>query len=367
MAEYIGMNCYIKPTYIVQLPEYTGGRSVRSKKQRANEANLKENRHKGDLSKKSQRKLLNAVNWLVVSAKQKRLYHKKTQKTFFFKINFITLTFPVISSGLVSERQAKRAIHALMSYSRKYFYLRNYVWKFERTEKGQLHCHITTDTFIYYKRLRSAWNGILKREGLLEEFFAITGHYNPNSTDIHAVHKVKDIGAYIAKYMAKNEKQLNDFKGRIWASNKEISEVNSCSCTIFAGHHDKSEQVFNDKETDYKPIFSVPDGLGNCKEIGQIFFTNERVWQRLQGSLIKDTYDIHRFHIRNNIEKPPDSYFESFLNEFFQTYDNDKNKFQNGSQGQPPNGSLYKSVPLQRPRNDLPSQTSMAQILFKHA
>lgn len=345
MADYIGHNFYIKPTYIVALPEFSGGFGGRSKAQVKNEANLKDNKAKGNLSAKSERKLKNAVNWLCSSAKNKWLWSKKHQKAFTFKINFITLTFPYNGKENITEKQAKRCVHAFLSYSRKYFYLRNYIWKLEKTEKNQLHCHLTTDTFIDYRKLRKQWNNILKREVLLDEYFNREGHYNANSTDVHAVHKVKDIAAYISKYMSKSATTMSDFKGRIWACNKEISEANSCQAFVARNSDDRGVRKLYSPETDYKPIMSAPDAFGNNKQIGELFFMNEKLWQQLQKSIIRETYDAHRFHIRNNIEKMPPEYWDSFVNDFF---DNNL-KTKTNEKTIPPGKPLDRSVrePLQ--------------------
>ena len=317
MADYIGTNFYIKPTYICAFPEYINCSGGRSFNQRQSEINLKENSTKGYLSSKSSRKLMNAVNWLVSSAKDKALYSKKHNKYFYFKINFLTLTIPAYENNLVDEKTAKRCMHAWLAYARKYFYLRNYVWKFEKTEVGQLHIHLTTDTFIHYKRLQQSWNRILNANSLLDKFQAVHGHHNPNSTDVHAVRKVKDVGAYIAKYMSKSQVAMSEYKGRIWACNREISHVNKCQTTIFANESDVSTKFFHNPATRFKEILSPPDKLGMCKRIAEIFFINEQGWKQIQGSVIAQTYNDHRYYIRNNIEALPLEYYESLINEFF--------------------------------------------------
>lgn len=317
MADYIGTNFYIRPTYMVALPEYSGANPGRSEAQRKAEKNLDENEAKGILSRKSEKKLMNAVNWLVVSAKPKNLYSKKHKKYFHFKINFITLTFPLSTETMVSEKQAKKCLHAFLSYSRKYFYLRNYVWKFEKTAKGQLHVHLTTDTYIHYKRLRDCWNGILSRELLMEHYRDQHGNYDANSTDIHAVHKVKDVAAYIAKYMAKSQDAMSDFKGRIWASNYELSDVNRCTATVYRGDDTSKLRVLYGKDCEWKKILGPADKFNQQKEIGEIFFMNEKLWQKLQNSILKETYDSHRFHIRNNTENLPEEYWRACIDEFF--------------------------------------------------
>lgn len=340
MSEFIGCNFYIKPTYIVSVPEYIGGRGSRSVKQRESEKHLKDNKHKGRVSAKSSKKIKNAVNWLCESAKEKYLWSKKHKKAFRFKVNLLTLTFPYDGENHVSEKIAKRCLHNFLSYSRKYFYLRNYIWKFERTAAGQLHVHATTDTFISHRRARDSWNRILRGEGLLDSHFQRFGNFNANSTDIHAVYKVKNLGAYIAKYMAKSEAGLSDYKGRIWGCNREISEVNSCSVFVDRATDDAGVKYLMSGEVDYKPIYSAPDKMGSIKQIAEMFFVDQEKWRKLQKSIIREAYDSHRFHIRNNIEEMPPEYWQGFIDEIFDHKLKNQKHETSIPPEQPPNGSI---------------------------
>lgn len=363
MADYIGQNIYIKPTYLVSLPEYTGCRGIRSLRQRETEKFLKKNSTNGIVSSKSSRKIKNAVNWLCCSAKDKALYSKKHKKFFYFKINFITLTIPYNGKANVPEKVAKKTLHAFLSYSRKYFYLRNYVWKMEQTKAGQLHIHLTTDTYIHYAKLRSAWNRILDRNSLLDEYKAVQGHANPNSTDVHAVRKVKDIAAYISKYMAKSEITLKDYKGRIWGCNHEISDANSCSDFIDRMSSDVSVKFLTSNKVQYKPILAPPDNFNVQKEIGAIYFMDESIWQKLQLSSIRAAYDKHRFYIRNNLESLPREYWEAVIDEYFDSYETNKTAAKTIAQVQVQD-DIVNSLLRHREQRTAPTATNQCSISF---
>jgi hypothetical protein len=102
--------------------------------------------------------------------------------------------------------------------------LHNYVWKLEAHKDGRLHVHLSTDIFYHYNDLRSAWNRILQREGLLDYHFKKFNDYNPNSTDVHAVQKIYDMAAYLAKYISKSYQNEESFKGKIWGQSKGLSK-----------------------------------------------------------------------------------------------------------------------------------------------
>lgn len=305
-----GYNIYIKPTYVVTMPEFSGGNGLRSSKQKTNEENLKDNKHNGQLSKKAMSKLRNSINWLVSSAKYKRIWSKKDQKAFWFKVNFVTLTIPSQPTGLVSEKVFKKALHAWLIYAQKYFYLKNYVWKIEAHENGNLHVHICTDTFIHYKSLRQSWNRTLDHNGLLDTHFQKFGNKDPNSTDVHATRKVNDLAAYLCEYMVKKPSLAATYKGRIWSCNYALSHKNSCSLNVDPTEMAECMRSLADKQIRYSALESPPDALGQRKKIGEIFFVNTDSWSRIIKGKIKEKFDQHRFYIRSQVVVPPPAYFE---------------------------------------------------------
>jgi hypothetical protein len=292
------------------MPEFTGGRGGRTRSQLDNEVNLKDNGHEGALSKKSIAKLRNALNWLISSAKMKRVYSKKEKKAFWFKVNFITLTVPPQANGIVSEKLFKKALHAWLIYAQKYFYLKNYVWKVESHEDGRLHVHLCTDTFIHYNKLRTSWNKTLDHNGLLDSYFLKFGNKNPPSTDVHATRKVNDVVAYICEYMAKKPTFKQPFSGRIWSCNYELSHKNQCKLNLDPTEMAEVTRSLAHKQIKYSAIESKPDMLGQVKHIGELYIVNQHCWSNIIKGIIKDKYDQHRFYIRSKTQTPPMSYFE---------------------------------------------------------
>ncbi len=303
-----GFNIYIKPTYIVTMPELTGLSGLRSSKQKTNESNLSDNSHKGHLSKKSMSKLRNAINWLISSAKYKRVYSKADDKNFWFKVNFVTLTVPPQHGNCVDEKTFKKVLHAWLMYASKYFYLKNYVWKIETHEDGRLHIHLCTDTFLHYRKLRKSWNGTLAYNGLLDKHFQQFGNHDPNSTDVHSVRKVNDVAAYLATYMAKKSTLPAEFKGRIWSCNRELSHTNQCTINVDVHEMGSVMRSLAHNQIRYSNLESPPDALGQRKKIGEIFFVNTDIWSRIIKGKIKDAYDTHRFYIRSGSASPPLDY-----------------------------------------------------------
>lgn len=306
---YTGNTFYIRPTYVVSIPNYyrenDRGRPVRL----TSLSNLEKNDHQGKISDKAAAKIKNAINWLIHSARYKRVFDRKTNRNWYFKVNFITLTIPLQESPPSDNYLKKEVFHAWIVYARKYYGLRNYVWKAEAQKNGMIHFHLTCDTFINHHRLRKSWNRILEKAGLLEQFYADHGHKDPNSTDIHSVHKVKNLAAYLIKYMAKTEEDKRKVSGRLWGCNYELSHENKCSVEVSADAMPAESKFIYRREIRSKGIFSKPNYLGEARMLGEVFFFSEDDWKLLRESVIRKTYDERRFLIRNNVANLPQEYF----------------------------------------------------------
>jgi hypothetical protein len=337
---------HIKPTYSVIIPQRPTGSRVRSVAQKLNEQNLKRAHSidpetgekivkRNQLSRKAVRRLTNAVNWLVASARKKYVYERISGKRFSFKINFVTLTLPADAPEISDHRFKSVLIHNFINTCRYKFGLANYVWKVEAQENGKIHAHFTTDTFIHWRDLRSVWNQILLKNGLLDNYIdrhnsmsfddycntynaagsrsidamrkafehgTSTGWKEPNSTDVHSVWKVKDIAAYLAKYMGKNEEDRREIKGRLWGCSFNLSDQNKCVTDICAPEDRLIVAPLYSPAIESKEIEVVNKTTGQIYSAGHIFFYSLADWgTKLTGEIL-NIYNSHRFNIRHNID-----------------------------------------------------------------
>lgn len=252
--------------------------------------NLKNNKTKGIISKSSQVKLKRCINWLIISSKQKKVYSLKQCQAFKFKVNFITLTIPPQADGLVKEKDFKQLINTWLTYQRKYSGLNNYVWKVEKHKDNRLHIHILTDTFIHHKRVRYNWNLILLRAGLLEHHYSIHGNYNPPSTEIKSVKKVRNLAAYMVKYLCKSNDKDPLYNGRVWSCSSKLSKVNKNALYVTP---DKMGEVVKPLMESMIPQIEVktdPNALGSTFKVADIWLLKTTDWWRLKGSLIFDYF-----------------------------------------------------------------------------
>lgn len=351
---YIGLKFHIKPTSIVAIKVFDGAVYSRSPAQKKTNENLLNNSGKGRVSEQSKRKMKAAIDWLCSAAKNKRVYSVEHKKSFYFKVNFITLTFS--STGKVPNYRtvANELLNPFLAYARKYFHLNNYVWKLELTAAGIPHIHITTDTFINHKRLRTAWNRILEQHGYLDgyinkyygisfddylnlyplkgkakiedrrkayEYGIATGWRSPNTTDIHSTKSINNMAAYMCAYMAKRSHAIASHKGRkrtvrirgntrVWSSSYALSSANKCSTHLWPNElHDNCTGLYS-PHIKYKKIESEPNQFGRRSTIAEIFFVKPNQWSTIIKGELYRCYNNHLFNIRHNLaDKIPDDYY----------------------------------------------------------
>lgn len=154
----------------------------------------------GKLSRKAASRLQNAIRLLVHTAKRKKVYQKSTNKWFSFKLSFITLTLPsaqMHSDKEIHEKIFKSFIRQLRNDKKEFLYL----YKAEVQDNGNLHYHVTTNSFIHYQNLRERWNQCCEKLGYVSR----SGIANPNSTDVHSVKNGDELERYLVSYCTKKD------------------------------------------------------------------------------------------------------------------------------------------------------------------
>ena len=339
-------NLYVKPNSIVQLPyrQHTAKNPlaiIRANEARKIQRELKKNQTPEQLedipvlSVKAKRRLITAINWLVASAKDKTVYNASTKSTHNFKISFITLTLPTVGHGISDSRFKNKLLHNFLSVCNSRFGMVNYVWKVETQENGNIHAHITTDVFIHHKDLRQIWNRILEKEGVLKLYTEkhqnmsfedyvekyscggkiaveklrkrfdageLEGWKNPNSTDIHAVNKVRDLGAYLSKYFSKEDKERRRIIGRVWACSYSLSVKNKLVLEVST---DGKAEELNELATsglEVVELTTTNKTTGEIFSFGLCYFVRHGDWGKVIKGKLLEMYREHLMRIRNGFK-----------------------------------------------------------------
>jgi len=158
----------------------------------------------GRVTAGSRKNMARVISLLVQSTPYKWIINPVTAKKQKFKLNFITLTVSSTDQMLTAKEAHKALLEPMLQHFRNVYGMKSYIWKAELQKRGQIHYHITSDTFIHYEAIQKKWNSLQKKRGLLEGFASKYGHYNPNSTDVHSVYKMQNIEAYLVKYLGKH-------------------------------------------------------------------------------------------------------------------------------------------------------------------
>lgn len=189
----------VRSNSLVKYDAWTGS----STHQRYDFAESERQPYAGGFSPHARKRLMSAIDILIQRNPTRTIYNPISQTEHQFNINFTTLT--ISSDNLIGARRAyDELLSKWLRYMRDKYDLREYVWKAELQERGQLHYHVCGNQFIPWQVIRWKWNSLQKKAGLLNDYARKNGNFNPNSTDIHAVEKQEDLLGYISKEIGKD-------------------------------------------------------------------------------------------------------------------------------------------------------------------
>lgn len=195
----------------------------RSDRQIENEKNLKNIKYNGFMSPKTRSQVrkylstwLNAASLLKSSPRINNLKKKPY-------ITFLTTTLPADQAHSDYEIKRKVLTPFIETLKRKYGVV-NYFWRAESQKNGNIHFHLIIDSYIHWKQAREEWNQALNPLGYIDRFEMKYNHRNPNSTDIHRLTQVHNVGEYVIKYCTKSE-GFRPIKGRIHGCSDKLKTI----------------------------------------------------------------------------------------------------------------------------------------------
>jgi hypothetical protein len=217
--------------------------------------------YSGEVTDHTRRRIITAVDILLQLNPTRRLYNPIIEKTHDFRVSFATLT--ITDQIRPSTKECNEALAKWLRHFRKPWHkrkmsepLKEYVWKLELQERGTPHYHITSGSFLHHVEVSKVWNDIQRANGWMDAYHAKTGSWNPNSTDIHAVWEVKNLGGYISKYMGKKD----------WIDTSEMGFPSPINAVQLGGK-----------------IWGCSDGLRGKKRFSTKI--DEYTWKRLKASV----------------------------------------------------------------------------------
>lgn len=166
----------------------------------------------GHIQAKGKRKIDQYINTWVTAV----LHYQRANKIPYWQVKnrlvFITLTLPAKQQH--DDKEIKKCLTRWMDRQllRKKG-VKTFLWVAEAQANGNIHFHILADRYIAHQFIRRSWNREIERLG----YVTASTSSDPNSTDIHALSKIKNPSAYVVKYATKDR----------WPERMEKSKLDS--------------------------------------------------------------------------------------------------------------------------------------------
>lgn len=205
-----------------------GGWRGRRKVSDESKNNLKRRETAGLISKTVAKDMSNKIGWFHLFSKNKNVKEGSKTASYDFKLNMVTLTLP--SLQLHCDKVIKReCLNRFLIVAKRKWGVSNYIWRAETQANGNIHFHIICDRFIPHWELRDNWNLIINKLDYVNNSMNCK---NPNSTDIHSLKNVRNIGAYMSKYVSKNQVGRRLIVGALWGCSDQLRSLKcvSISC-----------------------------------------------------------------------------------------------------------------------------------------
>lgn len=179
---------------------------------------------------------------------------------------FTTLTLPY--RQLHCDRVIKReCLNQFLISMKREHNTKNYLWKAELQDNGNIHFHILFDKFLPWQDVRHVWNRAVNRLGYVDWFATEHNSLDPNSTDIHSLRKTRNVRAYIAKYVSK-EVGGRQICGHAWGRSDSLSKLKPI---VIHSDYDAWKWLQSKKATQEHQTFSNEHvGITKFKELPKL-------------------------------------------------------------------------------------------------
>ena len=180
--------------------------------------------YSGDITTHARRRLKRAIECLYMITPTVKVFNRSLGRQTKFRLSHLTLTLSA-KQGTRSDKEINKFIlQPFMRDCKRKLGMKNYVWKAETQENGNIHYHIISDLYCDYNIVRKYWNNHQNTFRFIDDFKAVHGHDNPNSIDIHYVKNDGQLAAYLMKYIAKNNTKERKIVGKVWDCSAKLKQ-----------------------------------------------------------------------------------------------------------------------------------------------
>lgn len=258
--------------------------------------------YSGEMSKGSIKRLQNACELMNAVTQKKTFISKKDGRKITYRIGLITLTLSAPQQEITDAQIKKEMLEPYLRKLKKYG-LKNYIWKAERQENGNLHFHIFIDCFVPKEDVTNIWNRLQSKFHFIKAYQSKYGLKEAPSTNIKVVKSKDGMIRYMLKYMIKpvaKGEQLEfgrptdpKHKGKTWDCSKALKLNNPT-----AGEATESEWESVSKAVEDGFLKEVPKDHATI-----YFYTTQKSVYHLPNSL-KERYFSYLRAVRDSSAPP---------------------------------------------------------------
>lgn len=157
----------------------------------------KDKTYTGVVTDGSKKRMRRSVDTLLQVTENVKIFNPISNKYFNHRLSFITLTISS-NTSYCHILAYQNLLRPFLQWLDKTIGVGLYIWKAELQQRGQMHYHLTTPTFITHDKIREKWNYLQKKNGIIKN------KEYPPSTEIKEAKNVKNIEAYMVKEICKN-------------------------------------------------------------------------------------------------------------------------------------------------------------------
>jgi hypothetical protein len=259
-------------------------------------ANLKKQEtYTGRLSDGAKKRLRKSLDLLIDVSEDQYIYNTFTEQYQPFRLSFITLT--ISQRSTIDPNEAKKnCLEPFLQWMRRQHKCYCYIWKAEFQKRGQIHFHITCNTFIDCRDVQKKWNALQQKAGYLEDYFKEYGQfkpvgqqYNAPSTSINSVRNVDKMGSYMIKQV---DKDVNIMSEMLKDTQNEQSINGKCwDCSLNLKKYNRFDTI-----ADYKYLEDI-ECLVKAGTVEKIATDNCTIYQfkGVKPRIVLNEVDMFRF------------------------------------------------------------------------
>lgn len=153
------------------------------------------------------------------------------------RLVFVTLTLSAQqwhNDKVIKEKMLKPFLRIL----RERKGIKNYIWRAEKQENGNIHFHIIVDQYIDKFWLQKTWNHCQEKLFYISRYTKQTYKDNPPSTHIRAVDDYEAAKNYVTKYITKEEEN-GKIEGAVWKVSKALRTLQFYDTIVDSDTHEK--------------------------------------------------------------------------------------------------------------------------------